>query len=165
LQKQRKNWSYEELWNIAIAYGESLETQPKLTSMIGSISRESKLPYPKKTIKHVLATLLLIEQNNDAISLLGGAYTFLHSFVNDEVYQFVSSKLSIKSTNITPSKDEIDNLGQSLINLSEEEHQLWTKMLTEKNAEGKRLYHELKILLEIVGDPNDFAKSLEQMGD
>jgi hypothetical protein len=165
LTEQRKNWSYEELWEIAMAYGESLETSPQLSSLIGSISRESMLPYSKQTIKHALATLLLIEQDNSAISLLGGAYTYLDVFVSDEVYQFVSSKLAIKSTGIEPSKDEMDNLRESLINLSEEEHELWTKYLAEKNSERKRLYRELKILLEIIGDPNDFTRTLEQVGD
>ena len=82
------NCSYEELWNIVSAYGESLEKQPRLVTILGLIlSQESMLPYPKKTIKHALATLLLIEEDSDAISLLAGAYTDLNSFVSDEVYE------------------------------------------------------------------------------
>lgn len=161
MRKLRDNCTYDELWNIAFAYGEALETQPRLLSPIGPISQESKLPYSKKTIKHALATLLLIEQDNDAIMILGSTYTCLHDFVNDDIYNFMSTKLSIKSKEITPSKEEIDSLGQALINLPEAEFRLYSDTLNEKNSEYKRLCHELKFLLEIIGDPNDFAKVLE----
>ena len=65
-----------------------------------------------------------------------------------------------------PTQEELDRIRQSWLNLpklSEEETQFKTKIKSELNSEYKRLSHELKILLELIGDPNDFANYLEKM--
>ena len=124
------------------------------------------MPYPKDKIKHALATLLLIEEDNDEISLLGEGYTRLDSFVSDEVYKFVRSKISIPDTTIdelkNPTEEVLDRLHR-MFELTQEDEELQLRIMSGMRKERVILYKELSTLLGIIGDPNNLVTTLEQI--
>ena len=124
------------------------------------------MPYPKDKIKHALATLLLIEEDNDEISLLGEGYTRLDSFVSDEVYKFVRSKISIPDTTIDELKNPTEEvLGRlhRMFELTQEDEELQLRIMSGMRKERVILYKELSTLLGIIGDPNNLVTTLEQI--
>ena len=116
--KQRQGSNYESLWEIVKQFGKVLETDSNSINLLG-IRSESELGIPKKTIKRSLATLILLEENNNATATLASAFLFIENFVDDRIYEYFLPKLKtmgeirIQSGDI--STEQVEKLGAKVL--------------------------------------------------
>jgi len=154
--KQRQGSNYESLWEIVKQFGKVLETDSNSINLL-DIRSESELGIPKKTIKRSLATLILLEENNNATATLASAFLFIENFVDDRIYEYFLPKLKtmgeirIQSGDI--STEEVQKLGAKVLeDLKDTEFQVnFTAIKNAMSKVHKSAENELQILLNLAG--------------
>ncbi|NIX16098.1 MAG: hypothetical protein GWN11_09535 [Candidatus Dadabacteria bacterium] len=154
LTQQRIDANYERLWNVVKEFGKVLESDSSSINLLG-IRSETELGTPKKTIKRSLATLILLEQNDSAISTLASAYLFIENFVDDRIYEYFLPKLKtmgeirVQSGDI--STEEVQKLGAKVLeDLKDSEFQdNYQAIKTAMDKVRKSAERELQILLKL----------------
>lgn len=161
--KQREHSSYNEIWEIAGQYGDSIPT--KLT--VPGIYPNSVLPYTREEIKLALATLILIEHNPAAIEIICINYYTLDMFVPDEVYRIMADTFGEPDSEDTQQNSDV--MANTAIqnfdnNVNEEIIQTWERTM---NLLREREYSstiELLALRRIAGlDVEFYLKRLDEL--
>ena len=154
ITKLRHDSNYKSLWDIVKQFGKVVETDSSSINLLG-IRSESELGAPKKTIKRSLATLILLEENSNAIATLASAFLFIENFVDERIYEYFLPKLKtmgeirIQSGDI--STEEVQKLGAKVLeDLKDNEFQdNFEGIQNAMNKVHKSAESELQILLSI----------------